>query len=153
MVSAGKTVVLALFFPLFPMLNQKQEHWSNKVVFALECDILLSPLSQLLKFPRVQSLLDRKYAHMDFLNESSTFPVICIYNVGSNILDSGARKVVLHSFSSPPNTIEVPLTKFIRNVRATWYAGRKIEKRATLYGLDWRIALPPRRIRKSFPIF
>ena len=58
------------------MLNQKQEHWSNKVVFALECDILLSPLSQLLKFPRVQSLLDRKYGHMDFLNVSSTFPFL-----------------------------------------------------------------------------
>ena len=87
--------------------------------FALECDILFSPLSQLLNFPRVQSLLDRKYGHMDFFNVSPTFPYLltsCCLHLQCRIEYIGLRSKK-SGFS--PHTLEVPLTTFIRNVQAT----------------------------------
>ena len=145
MVSVGKTVVLTLFF-FISNVESKTETLEQQSRFALECDILFSPLSQLLNFPRVQSLLDRKYGHMDFFNVSPTFPSLltsCCLHLQCRIEYIGLRSKK-SGFS--PHTLEVPLTTFIRNVQATWYAGRKNEKGAILGekkgNLDLRITYP-----------
>ena len=155
MVSVGKTVVLTLFF-FISNVESKTGTLEQQSRFALECDILFSPLSQLLNFPRVQSLLDRKYGHMDFFNVSPTFPYLltsCCLHLQCRIEYIGLRSKK-SGFS--PHTLEVPLTTFIRNVQATWYAGRKNEKGAILGekkgNLDLRITYPTKN-QEILPYF
>ena len=110
MVSVGKTVVLTLFF-FISNVESKTKTLEQQSRFALECDILFSPLSQLLNFPRVQSLLDRKYGHMDFFNVSPTFPYLltsCCLHLQCRIEYIGLRTqeqekwfLAAHSRSSP----------------------------------------------------
>ena len=144
---AGNLLNYQRVFKISPFLDKsKTGTLEQQSRFALECDILFSPLSQLLNFPRVQSLFDRKYGHMDFFNVSPTFPYLltsCCLHLQCRIEYIGLRSKK-SGFS--PHTLEVPLTTFIRNVQATWYAGRKNEKGAILGekkgNLDLRITYP-----------
>ena len=108
-----RIVYLVLFF-FISNVESKTGTLEQQSRFALECDILFSPLSQLLNFPLVQSLLDRKYGHMDFFNVSPTFPYLltscCLHlqcrieYIGLGSKKSGFALILFaaqHSRSSP----------------------------------------------------
>ena len=145
MVLVGKTVVLTLFFLYFQCwIKNRNIRATKSFCPGMRHSFFPSfPTSQL---PPSPVAVGSKIWTHGLFNVSPTFPSLltsCCLHLQCRIEYIGLRSKK-SGFS--PHTLEVPLTTFIRNVQATWYAGRKNEKGAILGekkgNLDLRITYP-----------